>query len=140
MLVPLRIGGPRERVDPELVAMAIVFACEHDRRDIVVGFGGWAVSALGAVAPRVTDYIMEVTGREVQESSNPGESESRDNLYTPREDGAVRSSLPGGARKTSMFLEAQLHPVATIVGSIGVAVGIAAARALMAGRKTERSA
>ena len=123
--------NPPPSYDPELVAKAMIFACEHDRRDIVIGFGGWAVSAMGAVAPRLTDYIMEATGREVQESTDPGESDRRDNLYAPREDGAVRSSLPGGARKTSLFLEAQLHPVATLVGSIGVAVGIAAARTFL---------
>jgi NAD(P)-dependent dehydrogenase (short-subunit alcohol dehydrogenase family) len=105
--------NPPPSYDPWLVAKAMVYACENHKRDLVVGFGGWAVSALGQVAPRLTDSIVEATGRVLQESSNPGRSQRRDNLYTAREDGAERSSLPGGRLRTSLFLAAQMHPVAT---------------------------
>jgi NAD(P)-dependent dehydrogenase (short-subunit alcohol dehydrogenase family) len=122
--------NPPPSYAPELVAKAIVFACENHRRDLVVGFGGWAVAALGAVAPRATDYLMEATGYALQESRHPGEPERRDNLYAPRRDGAKRSSLPGGARNSSMFLEAQMHPALAMLTVAGLAVGIAAARSL----------
>jgi NAD(P)-dependent dehydrogenase (short-subunit alcohol dehydrogenase family) len=122
--------NPPPSYAPELVAKAIVFACENDRRDLVVGFGGWAVAAMGAVAPRTTDYLMEAVGYALQESRHPGRSERRDNLYAPREDGAERSSLPGGARHSSLFLEAQMHPTITMLAVAGFAVGIVAARSL----------
>jgi NAD(P)-dependent dehydrogenase (short-subunit alcohol dehydrogenase family) len=120
--------NPPPSYAPELVAKAIVFACENDRRDLVVGFGGWAVAALGAVAPRATDYLMEAAGSVLQESRHPGQPERRDNLYTPRQDGAERSSLPGGARHSSVFLEAQMHPTIAMLALAGLAVGIEAAR------------
>jgi hypothetical protein len=82
------------------------------------------------VAPRATDYLMEATGYALQESRYPGEPERRDNLYAPRRDGAKRSSLPGGARNSSMFLEAQMHPALAMLTVAGLAVGIAAARSL----------
>jgi NAD(P)-dependent dehydrogenase (short-subunit alcohol dehydrogenase family) len=122
--------NPPPSYAPELVAKAIVFACENDRRDLVVGFGGWAVAAMGAVAPRATDYLMEATGYALQESRHPGQPERRDNLYAPRRDGATRSSLPGNARRSSMFLKAQMHPALAMLTLAGLAVGIAAVRSL----------
>ncbi|MXQ13503.1 SDR family oxidoreductase [Microvirga makkahensis] len=125
--------NPPPSYDPEVAARAIVFACENDRRDIVVGFGGWALAAMGSIAPRLTDYAMEVGGRILQESTDPGRPERRDNLHEPREDGAERSSLPGGSRKTSLFLEAQLNPVSAVPGmvlSTLAGAGLAALRKL----------
>ena len=116
--------NPPPSYDPRLVAKAIAYACEHERREIVVGFGGWMVSVLGALAPRTTDYLMELVARVTQETSDPGRSARRDNLYQAREDGAERSSLPGGSRKTSVFLEAQLHPVLSAVALVGVAAAL----------------
>jgi short-subunit dehydrogenase len=121
------IKNPPPAYDPALVAKAILFACEYQKRDIVVGFGGWAISALGSVAPRLTDYAMELTGYEQQVTDHPGRRQRRDNLYEPREDGSAHSALPGRAwtRQTSLFLEAQLHPVATVaaLAGLGLAVG-----------------
>lgn len=125
--------NPPPSYDPELVARAIVFACENDRRDIVIGFGGWALSVMGAVAPRLTDYVMEAGGRILQESNDPGRPERRDNLYEPRQDGVERSSLPGGSRKTSLFLEVQLNPISAVPGmvlSTFASAGFAALRML----------
>jgi NAD(P)-dependent dehydrogenase (short-subunit alcohol dehydrogenase family) len=119
--------NPPPSYAPGLVAKAIAFACENDRRDLVVGFGGWAVAAMGAVAPRTTDYLMEAAGYALQESRHPGQPERRDNLYTPRSDGAKRSSLPGGARHSSVFLEAQMHPAMAMLALAGLALGIVAA-------------
>jgi hypothetical protein len=74
---------------------------------------------------------MEAGGRILQETSSPGRTERRDNLYAPREDGAERSSLPGGSRKTSLFLEAQLHPASLLPGAaLAAAAGLAALRML----------
>jgi hypothetical protein len=48
----------------------------------------------------------------------------RDNLYRAREDGDEYSSLPGEPRKTSFFLAAQMHPLATaaILAGVGAAI------------------
>src|SRR4051794_20384514 len=118
--------NPPPSYDPRLVAKAIVYACETHKRDLVVGFGGWAASALAQVAPRLTDLIMEAGGRALQESPNPGRPQRRDNLYAAREDGAERSSLPGGRLTSSLLLEAQLHPAVTALIVLGAGAGAGA--------------
>lgn len=110
--------------DPHLVAKAIVFASEHRRRELTVGLGGWAIGAMGKVAPRLTDLAMEWTGYSAQTTYHSERPGMRDNLYRARQDGDVYSSLPGEPRRTSVLLEAQLHPLATaaIIAGIGAAV------------------
>ena len=121
--------------DPHLVAKAILYACETPKRDLIVGFGGWAMALLGRFLPRATDFGMEATMEAGQKSDNPGRRVRRDNLYAPREDGAEHSSLPVISRKTSLFLEAQMHPVATFAAVAGV--GLAAAYFLRPRREDE---
>jgi hypothetical protein len=116
---------PPPAYDPMVVAKAMLFAAENPKRELTVGFGGWAIAALGTVAPRTTDLLMEAAGYATQTTDNPGRRERRDNLYQPREDGAERSSLPGGSRKTSLFLEAQMHPVATALALAGFGLVLA---------------
>jgi short-subunit dehydrogenase len=116
---------PPPAYDPHLVAKAILHACEHPTRDLVVGFGGWAFALMERFMPRITDYVMEAAGKSLQTSDNPGRRARRDNLYSAREDGAEHSSLPGTSRKTSLFLAAQMHPVATLALAAGA--GLAAA-------------
>ena len=117
---------------PELVAKAILHACEHKRRALVVGSGGWIFTTLGVLFPRAMDLAMEATMFSLQKGRHAGRPERRDNLHAPREDGAERSSLPGPfglpvkARRTSLLLEAQLHPWMALAFVAGL--GFVAAR------------
>ena len=124
--------------DPRLVARAIVYACEHPRRDIVVGGGGAAIAVLGNLFPRGTDLVMQMIGRVSQVTKESGRPEMRDNLYEGRPGGEERSSLSGmPQRRTSLLLEAQLNPVATLATVAGLGalvVGAVAARRVGAGR------
>ncbi len=110
---------------PEVVARAVLFACETPKRDIVVGFGGWVVPLLGAHFPRLTDKVMQAIGYWAQKTTKPANAARRDNLYSPRQDGAERSSynLPL-VRRSSLFMEAQLHPIATALVLGGLAAGL----------------
>jgi len=117
---------PPPAYDPNLVAKAIVFASEHQRRELTVGFGGWVIGAMGKVAPRLMDKAMEWTGYSSQTTDQPERPQMRDNLYRARQDGDMYSSLPGEPRKTSFFLEAQMHPVAAAFILAGVGAAIAA--------------
>lgn len=113
---------------PALVARAILFACEHPRRELTVGFGGKMAPLLGRLFPRLTDRLMEAVGYWAQQTSTPGIPARRDNLYHPREDGAERSSLGYPVvLKNSPYLQAQMHPVATaaILGSLALGLGAA---------------
>jgi short-subunit dehydrogenase len=131
---------PPPAYDPHLVAKAIVFAAEHHRREITIGFGGWVIGAMGKVAPRFVDKAMEWTGYGSQTTDHPERPGMRDNLYQAREDGDMYSSLPGEPRKTSLLLEAQLHPFVTAAVLAGVAAGIAALflPSLATGRRPKR--
>lgn len=119
---------PPPHYAPEVVAQAIAFACENKRRDLTVGFGGFLISALGRRFPRATDLVMSALMVEGQKSQNPGRAAMRDNLHQPREDGSERSSLGLPARRSSLFLQAQMHPLAA--AGIAAAAGLALAAAL----------
>ncbi|MDB5375085.1 MAG: hypothetical protein JWP04_3727 [Belnapia sp.] len=134
-----RLGSPGLKVpppayDPRLVARAILHACTHRKRDIVVGFGGHAIALLGAHFPRATDLLMEAIGYAIQTTDKAPRPDRADNLYAPRGDGTEKSLTRPvtPVRKTSLFLEAQLHPVATtaLVGLGALVAGALVARQL----------
>jgi short-subunit dehydrogenase len=130
---------PPPAYDPRLVARAILHACEHHKREIVVGFGGHAISLMGQFFPRTTDLVMEAIGYPMQTTDKAPQPGRADNLHAPRGDGTERSLTRPVApvRQTSLFLEAQLHPVATAAALAGLgalALGAMAARRLGAGR------
>jgi short-subunit dehydrogenase len=117
---------PPPSYDPHLVAKAIVFAAEHQKRDLTVGLGGWMIGALGTLAPRLTDFVMELMGYRMQTTREPERQSMRDNLYRPRQDGDEYSSLSGEPRRTSLFLAAQMHPLATAAVLAGIGAAVAA--------------
>lgn len=132
---PARI--PPVVYDPELVAKAICFAAEHPRRDLTVGGQGYLITKLGNAMPGLTDKVMEAfMGEEGQSTTQPPEPGTEDNLFAPRKDGRERSNKDMFVRKSSLALEAQLHPVAAaaLVGGIG-----AAATMLLLGRRSRRA-
>jgi short-subunit dehydrogenase len=131
------IRNPPPAYDPSLVARAILYAAETPKRTIVVGFGGYAISLMGAHFPRLTDFLMEAVGFQGQKTDMPTPARRRDNLYAPREDGMEHSGLPGGRRETSVYLEAQLHPVVTAAAIAGVAAAIGG---IWAARRSSRRA
>jgi NAD(P)-dependent dehydrogenase (short-subunit alcohol dehydrogenase family) len=121
------IQVPPPVYSPTLVAKAILFACENRRRELTVGFGGKMAPLLGRLFPRLTDRLMEAVGYWAQQTSAPGIAARRDNLYSPREDGAERSSLGYPmVLERSPYLQAQMHPVATAAILGGLAVSLAA--------------
>ncbi|GGC27492.1 glucose a-dehydrogenase YxnA [Siccirubricoccus deserti] len=130
---------PPPAYDPRLVARAILYACEHRRREIVVGFGGHVIALMGSLFPRTTDLVLEAVGYAVQTTDKRPKPERADNLHAPREDGTEKSLTRPVApvRSTSLFLEAQLHPVLTATALVGLGalvLGVGAARRMGAGR------
>jgi short-subunit dehydrogenase/CBS domain-containing protein len=128
MDAPPRLPPPL--YDPRLVADAILFACENPRRQLYVGGGGYAISLMGRLAPRLTDLMMEAVGVGAQQRpSDSGEPAARDNLYRPRSDGRIEGTQDVAVRRTSYLLEAQKQPLlaplllaaigAELVGALG---------------------
>ena len=102
---------PPPLYDPSLVADAILFACEHPRRQIYVGGGGYLISLTGQLMPRLTDKAMEMFGAASQKKKGgDADGAARDNLYEPRSDGDVHGSDGGKVRQSSLLLEVQKNP------------------------------
>ena len=113
--------------DPELVAKAICFACDHPRRELLVGGQGLMITQIGNLMPGITDKVMELfMGEAAQTTDIPPEPGAADNLFEPREDGRTRSNQGRRVRKTSLALEAQMHPITTAVLAVGAAAAAAA--------------
>ena len=122
-----RLGSPGTRnpppaYDPHLVAQAIAHACEKPVRDLAIGgAGGISLVVANALAPRLMDWASARFGRATMTTEDPGDPAMRDNLYEPREDLGDSSSLRPLTRKTSVALEVQLHPGASLFLAAGVA-------------------
>lgn len=124
MGAPARI--PPVVYDPELVAKAICFAAAHPKRELTVGGQGYLVSKATNVMPRAADRVMEAfMGKPAQTIDTPPEEGASDNLFEPRRDGRERGNQDIFVRKSSLALEAQMHPIAAIAG-IGAGAAVAA--------------
>jgi short-subunit dehydrogenase len=122
-----RMGSPGVRnpppaYDPHLVARAIAYACATPIRDVTIGGAGGVSMVVGnLIAPRVMDWISARLGHASMTTKDRGDEKQRDNLYEPREDLSVNSSLRPMTRKTSLALEAQLNPGLTLAALTGLA-------------------
>ncbi|WP_185829210.1 SDR family oxidoreductase [Sphingomonas ginkgonis] len=117
---------PQPIYDVELAAKAICFAAAHKRRTLYVGGGGLGIALLAPAVPRLADKGMELVGGEpLQTTTVPPGPGAADNLFEPRADGRTESNQLPFTRQTSLYLEAQLHPVATaaIVGGLAALAG-----------------
>jgi short-subunit dehydrogenase len=121
---------------PEIAADAILFAAEHSRRQLYIGGFGFASVLAAQLFPRLTDKIMEATMLRAQQSPDePGDPAMRDNLYEPRKDGLEHGTQDVAFRRSSLFVEAQKHPLA-VTALVGAAAATGAA-ALSARRRRE---
>jgi short-subunit dehydrogenase len=118
---------------PETVARAILHAAETPERDIFVGAGGKAVSALGQYAPRLTDRFMERFVLRQQKSGRRPQPE-HEAFDRASERLAERGGYEGHVAETSLYTQASLRPVLT--GAAIVGAGLAAA-ALLRGRQPD---
>ena len=122
-----RMGSPGTRnpppaYDPHLVAKAIAHACETLVRDLTIGgLGGESMVIVNRLAPRFMDWAAARVGHATMTTEQVGDPEQRDNLYEPREDLSVNSSLHPTTRKTSLALEAQFNRGLALASIAGVA-------------------
>ena len=118
--------------DPELSAKAICFAAEHPRRSLTVGGAGLMMTALAPMQPRLSDlFLEELLDAEGQTGDTPPAPGTHDNLFEPRVDGRTESNQDHPVRRQSLYLEAQMHPLATAA----VVAGAAGAAALLFSRR-----
>jgi len=79
---------------PEVAAGAIVWASEHDRREVYVGMPTDVAIIGNKLAPGLGDRYLARTGFQSQQTSEPEDPDRRDNLWRPVDD--IRDFGPHG--------------------------------------------
>ncbi|GGK64629.1 SDR family oxidoreductase [Rufibacter glacialis] len=108
---------------PEEVAAAILHAAVHPHRDIMVGGGAKAMSALNKRFPGAMDWISSKIMSKEQLLDEPPVNKAG-SLHQPSTAGNVRGNHKGYVMKTSLYTRAVMHPVATsaILAAAGATV------------------
>jgi short-subunit dehydrogenase len=108
---------------PEVVANAILRAAEHPVRDITIGGGGRLLTAMGSALPRLTDFYMERSMFNSQQSDIPSEERSG-NLFEPAGgENLERGGYQGHVSRSSVYTQVALSPGrALLAAGLGLAV------------------
>jgi short-subunit dehydrogenase len=117
---------PEPSYDPNVVARAILRAAERPLRDVTVGAKDGVMAALGGVAPRLTDKIMEAAFFDQQQTDQPAGSDRRGALHAPDSNGATRTGDSDGyVMKTSLWTQMQTHPLVTVGAAAAAGAALA---------------
>ncbi len=103
---------------PEVVARAILRCAENPTREITVGGAGRMLTAIGAVAPRLTDLYMESTMFDQQKRDEPARRD--DALYEPQRDGRRRGPTERATLNRSAYTRAALSDVGRVIPAIAI--------------------
>ncbi|HYR29511.1 MAG TPA: SDR family oxidoreductase, partial [Thermoanaerobaculia bacterium] len=123
--------------EPEVAARAIVWASEHPRRELNVGWGTTQAIAANAFMPGLLDHYLGRIGFDGQQGDEAEEPGRPDNLFeTVPGDAGAHGAFGDRAKGASPQLWANTHRgiIAGVVGGLAV-VGLAS---LFAGNKTRR--
>jgi len=116
---------PPPMYEPEVVAKAILTCAEKPVRDIIVGGAGRAQVLMGALAPRLTDKLME--GPMWNQQKRYDMHHVREgNLEAPLRDGRAHGVGRGPIMKSSAYTTAALSDVARLIPFAAGAIAIAA--------------
>ena len=116
---------PPPTYQPEVVARAILKCAEKPVRDIIVGGAGRAQVLVGAIAPRLTDKLME--GPMWGQQKRYDMEHARDgNLEHPQRDGRAHGLSKGRVMRSSAYTSAVLSDVTRLLPIAAGAIAIAA--------------
>jgi NAD(P)-dependent dehydrogenase (short-subunit alcohol dehydrogenase family) len=120
---------------PEVAAEAILFAADHDRREVWVGWPTVEAIAGNRVAPWYADRVLARTGFRSQQTDEPEDPDRPDNLWEPVDDevdhGAHGVFDDRARRHTSQLWFSEHHTLVALGGALlaGAALaGLGAAR------------
>ncbi|ELR68638.1 3-oxoacyl-[acyl-carrier protein] reductase [Fulvivirga imtechensis AK7] len=68
---------------PEIAADAIVYAAEHNRREMFVGFSSMKAILGNKIAPWYADHVLAKDGYKGQQTDEPEDPNRQDNLWEP---------------------------------------------------------
>lgn len=109
---------------PEVVARAILSCAVRPTREITVGGAGRMITAMGTVAPRLTDLYMESTMFRQQQRDQPADGE--DALYEPQHDGRRRGPTRRMTLQRSAYTRAALSDVERAIPALAAGALIVA--------------
>ncbi|HUR53804.1 MAG TPA: SDR family NAD(P)-dependent oxidoreductase, partial [Gemmataceae bacterium] len=122
---------------PDAVARVILYCAETPTRDVTVGGGGRGITAMGQVAPRLTDRVMESTIETLMMKGEPPRNPDG-SLHAPRgPELEERGDYRGPVLGSSLYTAASLHPVKAALLAVGAGVAVAA---LLGGRSNGNGA
>jgi short-subunit dehydrogenase len=113
---------------PDEVAMAILYAATHPKRDIYVGSGSKLMSMSSKTMPRTMDRVGETLLYRGQLRNAPARN-PQGALHSAGGGGRTRGDHRGMVMKRSFYTRASLHPVvaaASIAAVVGAGVAAAA--------------
>jgi len=113
---------------PEVVARAILRCAERRVREVTVGGGGRMITAIGHLAPRTTDLVMERTMYD-QQKDKTGTVQSLDSLYRPTRDGLASGPYDGHVRQSSLYTRTVMSNVMRALPFIAAGAALAAGSA-----------
>jgi short-subunit dehydrogenase len=116
---------PPPMYEPEVVARTILTCAEKPVRDIIVGGAGRAQVMLGAIAPRLTDKLMEGPMWKQQKRYDMHHAPAG-NLDEPQRDGRAHGVGGGRVMKSSAYTSAVLSDVTRLLPFAAGAIAIAA--------------
>jgi NAD(P)-dependent dehydrogenase (short-subunit alcohol dehydrogenase family) len=98
--------------EPEVGARAVFWAAHHDRAELYVGASTVEAIVGNKIAPRVLDQYLGRTGYRSQQTSEPEDSERRNNLWVAvdsDQDHGAHGTFDSRARNFSLQLWFDLH-------------------------------
>ena len=96
---------------PEIAAKAIVYASEHNRREIYVGYSTIKAIIGNKIAPEYADKVLAKSGYEGQMTDEPDSPNRKFNLWEPIPgDHGVHGPFTGEAQNFSLQAWLTLHP------------------------------
>lgn len=110
---------------PEVVARAILECAQKPVREITVGGAGRVQTLLQAMAPRMSELVMERMMMAQQRADRP--TDAVDSLYAPGADGRRQSGrYQGHVMRSSLYTRAMLSDVGRALPFLVLGAGVAA--------------
>lgn len=115
---------------PEVAADAIVFAAEHDRREIMVGFSTIKAIIGNKIAPWYADWVLSRNGFDGQQTNEPEDPDRKHNLWKPLPgDHGVHGTFGDKAKSKSTslwFSKNKLAGIIVVLIFLGLLIGLIA--------------
>lgn len=96
--------------EPEVAARAIVFASQHNRREILVGFPTYKAIVGNKIAPWYADWVLSRQGIKKQQTNDRADVNRKDNLWKPvGEDRGPYGDFKDASASKSLTLWISMH-------------------------------